>query len=121
MSEQFAQRQRDDVELCYETFGDPADPTVLLIMGLATQMIAWDEGFCGLLVDRGFHVVRFDNRDVGRSSAGRRAAAVDQADVLRDKSAAAYTLSDIAADAVGAARPPRGRARRTSSARRWAA
>ena len=67
VNEQFA-RVNDDIELCYETFGDPADPTVLLVMGLATQMLGWDEDFCELLAGRGFHVVRFDNRDVGRST-----------------------------------------------------
>jgi pimeloyl-ACP methyl ester carboxylesterase len=56
------------VTLCYETFGDPADPPVLLVMGLATQMIAWHEDFCDQLADRAFHVVRFDNRDTGRST-----------------------------------------------------
>ena len=57
-----------DVELCYETFGDPGDPPVLLIMGLATQMIAWHEDFCTQLAERGFFVVRFDNRDTGKST-----------------------------------------------------
>ena len=56
------------ITLCYETFGDPADPPVLLVMGLATQMIAWHHEFCQQLADRGFHVVRFDNRDIGRST-----------------------------------------------------
>ena len=56
------------VELAYEAFGDPADETVLLIMGLGVQMLGWDEEFCRMLADRGFHVVRFDNRDVGHST-----------------------------------------------------
>ena len=56
------------IELAYETFGDPAQPTVLLIMGLGAQMITWPEEFCRDLVDRGFHVVRFDNRDAGHST-----------------------------------------------------
>jgi pimeloyl-ACP methyl ester carboxylesterase len=99
VSEQFA-KIRDDVELCYETFGDPSDPTVLLVMGLATQMIAWDEGFCRLLVDRGFHVVRFDNRDVGRSSRVKGAPPSIKQMLLRDKSAAVYSLSDLGDDAV---------------------
>ena len=54
--------------LCYETFGDPDDTPMLLIMGLATQMIAWHEEFCEQLAERGFYVVRFDNRDIGRST-----------------------------------------------------
>ena len=56
------------ITLCYETFGDPADPTALLIMGLGMQMVAWQEDFCLELASRGFHVVRFDNRDVGHST-----------------------------------------------------
>ena len=56
MNEQFV-RVNDDIELCYETFGDPSDPTVLLVMGLGTQMVAWHEDFCRAIVDRGFHVV----------------------------------------------------------------
>src|SRR5919202_888167 len=57
-----------DIELCYETFGDPEQPAMLLIMGLGTQMIAWHDDFCAELAGRGFHVVRFDNRDIGRST-----------------------------------------------------
>lgn len=57
-----------DVEIAYETFGSPTDPPLLLIMGLATQMLGWDEDFCRLLADRGFYTIRFDNRDIGLSS-----------------------------------------------------
>jgi pimeloyl-ACP methyl ester carboxylesterase len=67
MDERFCDVGRG-VTLCYETFGDPDDTPVLLIMGLATQMIAWHEDFCEQLADRGFYVVRFDNRDIGRST-----------------------------------------------------
>jgi pimeloyl-ACP methyl ester carboxylesterase len=67
MSEQFCDVGRG-ITLCYETYGDPADPPVVLVMGLATQMIAWHEEFCEQLADRGFYVVRFDNRDIGRST-----------------------------------------------------
>jgi pimeloyl-ACP methyl ester carboxylesterase len=99
LNEQFAQI-RPDVELCYETFGDPSDPTILLVMGLATQMIAWDEAFCAMLVERGFHVVRYDNRDVGRSSRMKGKPPTLKEIVLRSKSGAAYSLSDLAGDAV---------------------
>ncbi len=58
----------EGITLCHESFGDPADPTALLIMGLGTQMIAWRDDFCEQLASRGFHVVRFDNRDVGLST-----------------------------------------------------
>jgi pimeloyl-ACP methyl ester carboxylesterase len=67
MDERFCDVGRG-VTLCYETFGDPDDTPIVLIMGLATQMIAWHEEFCEQLADRGFHVVRFDNRDIGRST-----------------------------------------------------
>ncbi len=58
----------DGITLCHESFGDPSDPPILLVMGLGTQMIAWREDFCEQLAARGFQVVRFDNRDVGRST-----------------------------------------------------
>ena len=91
-----------DIELCYETFGDPADPAALLVMGLATQMIGWHEELCAELAGRGFHVVRFDNRDIGRSSRLEDVRAPTMAQLLRrDKRAAAYTLDDMAGDSVG--------------------
>ena len=51
-----------------EEFGDPADPPILLVVGLNAQLTVWPEGFCRLLADRGHRVVRFDNRDVGLST-----------------------------------------------------
>ena len=57
-----------DVELHYEDLGDVNDPAVLLIMGLGAQLTLWHNEFCGKLVDRGYRVIRFDNRDVGLSS-----------------------------------------------------
>ena len=91
-----------DVELCYETFGERSNPTVLLVMGLATQMLGWREDFCAQLAERGFHVVRYDNRDVGRSTrfSQHRPPTVAQL-VRRDANAAAYTLDDMADDGVG--------------------
>src|SRR5215203_2634745 len=56
------------IELCYQEMGDSDGEPLLLVMGLATQMIAWSDEFCALLAERGFRVVRFDNRDIGRSS-----------------------------------------------------
>ncbi|GAA2878514.1 alpha/beta hydrolase [Streptosporangium fragile] len=56
------------IEIAYDTFGSPGGRPLLLIMGLGSQMIHWDEEFCGLLADRGHHVVRFDNRDIGEST-----------------------------------------------------
>jgi pimeloyl-ACP methyl ester carboxylesterase len=91
-----------DIEIAYETFGDQSKPAILLVMGLATQMIAWHDDFCAELADRGFHVIRFDNRDVGRSSAMRDVPVPTLRQlVLRSKKAAGYTLSDMAGDAVG--------------------
>jgi pimeloyl-ACP methyl ester carboxylesterase len=91
-----------ELELCYETFGDRSDPALVLIMGLGTQMIAWRDDFCERLAARGFFVVRFDNRDVGRSTW------LDDLPVpsvwqllRRDKRAASYTLEDMAEDVVG--------------------
>jgi pimeloyl-ACP methyl ester carboxylesterase len=91
-----------DVELCYEQFGDPTDPALLLIMGLGTQMIAWHDDFCAQLAARGFHVVRFDNRDIGRSTKLSALRPPTLAQLLRrDRGAAGYTLDDMADDAIG--------------------
>ncbi|HEX5225465.1 MAG TPA: alpha/beta hydrolase [Solirubrobacteraceae bacterium] len=89
------------ITLCYETFGDASDPTALLIMGLGTQMIAWQEEFCEQLAARGLHVVRFDNRDAGRSThvPGRPPTPLQL--LTRSRSAARYDLDDMAADAAG--------------------
>jgi pimeloyl-ACP methyl ester carboxylesterase len=91
----------DDITLCYETFGDPADETALLIMGLGTQMVAWQEDFCRDLAARGFHVVRFDNRDIGHSTHLQGPPPTIRQLLLRSKSAAHYKLSDMAEDAAG--------------------
>jgi pimeloyl-ACP methyl ester carboxylesterase len=91
-----------EVEVAYETFGDPADPAMLLVMGLGVQMLGWDVEFCETLAGRGFQVVRFDNRDVGRSTIFEHAPRVDvMAVVAGDHRTASYRLSDMAADAVG--------------------
>jgi len=58
----------DGVNLAYETFGDPDDPAILLVMGLGTQMLGYHEQFCEMLADTGHHVIRFDNRDSGLST-----------------------------------------------------
>jgi pimeloyl-ACP methyl ester carboxylesterase len=100
VAEQFCDVGRG-ITLCYETFGDRSDPTALLIMGLATQMVAWHEDFCRQLAERGLYVVRFDNRDVGHSSiVGGRPPTVAQL-LLRSKRAAHYTLADMALDTDG--------------------
>jgi pimeloyl-ACP methyl ester carboxylesterase len=89
------------IELCYETFGDPEAPPLLLVMGLAAQMILWDEEFCEGLAARGFRVIRFDNRDVGHSTILRDAVVPKTWQlVTRDKRGAAYSLDEMAGDAV---------------------
>jgi pimeloyl-ACP methyl ester carboxylesterase len=93
------------IELAYETFGDPDDPTILLVMGLGAQMVMWEDGVCDLLVRAGHHVVRFDNRDVGQSTwidtPGLDIGAAAVAALMGDTSLAPYLLADMAADAVG--------------------
>jgi pimeloyl-ACP methyl ester carboxylesterase len=93
-----------DIEV--EEFGDPADPPVLLIMGLGAQMIVWPEELCRQLADAGHHVIRFDNRDVGLSSWFDGAGVPDMEAVFEDAVAgrpveSPYSLSDMADDAVG--------------------
>ena len=100
MAEQFCDVGRG-ITLCYETYGDPADPPVVLVMGLATQMIAWHEDFCEQLADRGFYVVRFDNRDIGRSThLGFRPPTMRQM-LRRRVGPEQYSLSDMAEDTAG--------------------
>jgi pimeloyl-ACP methyl ester carboxylesterase len=80
--------ETNGVELCTEPFGDPADPPILLVMGVGASMLWWDEGFCRMLAERGRFVIRYDHRDTGRSTtspAGR----------------PEYTGADLVADAVG--------------------
>src|SRR2546425_12809499 len=94
------------IEIAYETFGAPEGRPLLLIMGLAAQMILWDDEFCAALAARGHRVIRFDNRDVGLSTkvdaAGMPdAAAAMQAALLGERIAAPYLLRDLAADAAG--------------------
>jgi pimeloyl-ACP methyl ester carboxylesterase len=101
MAESFC-RVSGDIEICFDTVGDPADPALLLIMGLGTQMIAWHDEFCGALAGRGFHVVRYDNRDIGRSTILDAVAPPTLAQIVRrDARAAGYTLAEMAADGVG--------------------
>jgi pimeloyl-ACP methyl ester carboxylesterase len=100
MSERMC-RISDQIELCYETFGDPADPPALLVMGLATQMLGWPEEFCERLAGRGFHVVRFDNRDVGHSTHLKGRPPTARELLTRSSKPAVYRLSDMADDAAG--------------------
>jgi pimeloyl-ACP methyl ester carboxylesterase len=90
------------IEVAYEAFGDPADPTALLVMGLGVQMLGWDDAFCELLAGRGLCVVRFDNRDVGRSTKIEGGPRPDiMAAATGDTSSASYALDDMADDCAG--------------------
>jgi pimeloyl-ACP methyl ester carboxylesterase len=101
MAESFC-RVGGDIEICFETFGDPADPALLLVMGLGTQMLGWHEDFCNDLAGRGLHVIRYDNRDIGRSTILTDAPVPTLGQILRrDSRAASYTLAEMAADGVG--------------------
>ena len=94
------------IDIFYDEVGDPKAPALLLIMGLATQMVGWPEPFCGRLADRGFRVIRFDNRDIGLSTKIENAPKVDVAAAfmrgLSGRSVEApYSLDDMAKDALG--------------------
>jgi pimeloyl-ACP methyl ester carboxylesterase len=91
----------DGVTLCYETFGKRSDPAVLLIMGLGMQMVGWPADLCRQLAARGLHVVRFDNRDAGRSTHISGAPPTVAQILRRSRDAAHYTLADMAGDASG--------------------
>jgi len=80
--------EANGVGLCTEDFGDPADPAILLVMGIGASMLWWEEGFCRRLADGGRHVIRYDHRDTGRS-------------ITYDAGAPQYTGTDLVADAAG--------------------
>jgi pimeloyl-ACP methyl ester carboxylesterase len=76
------------VDLCTESFGNPADPPVLLVMGIGASMLWWEEGFCRMLADGRRFVLRYDHRDTGRS-------------VTYPPGRPGYTSADMVADAAG--------------------
>jgi pimeloyl-ACP methyl ester carboxylesterase len=80
--------EANGVELCAESFGDPADPPILLIMGMAGSMLWWEEGLCRMLADAGRFVIRYDHRDTGRS-------------VSYPPGRPGYTGANLVADAAG--------------------
>ena len=73
----------EKLQIACEQRGDPKNPTVLLIMGVAAQLIHWPGGFLDALVGRGLHLVRFDNRDAGHSTHMTHAPAPDLPAALR--------------------------------------
>jgi pimeloyl-ACP methyl ester carboxylesterase len=97
------------IEIEYDTFGDPSDPALLLVMGFTAQLTAWDEAFCRLLVDQGHYVIRFDNRDVGLSTKFDGVevdvvpfiTALVGGETLDDLPPVPYKLTDMAADGIG--------------------
>lgn len=99
MSERYLDVGRG-IELCYEELGAPDDPTVLLVMGLGLDLCWWRDALCAEFVGRGFRVIRFDNRDVGRSTYVT-GPGVSGMGFLRRKATASYTLGDMADDAAG--------------------
>src|SRR5512132_4582154 len=80
--------EANGVELCTEPFGDPADPPILLVMGIGGSMLWWDEAFCRLLAEGDRFVIRYDQRDTGRS-------------ISYEPGHPGYTGSDLVADAAG--------------------
>jgi pimeloyl-ACP methyl ester carboxylesterase len=85
----------------YETTGDPDRPAILLVMGLGAQLVYWPDEFCQALAARGFHVIRYDNRDVGLSTKTEGPPPDVMAALQGDTSQATYTLVEMAADGIG--------------------
>lgn len=101
-----AEARANGITITYDSFGAADATPLLLIMGLGAQMTRWSPAFCETIADRGFHVIRFDSRDVGLSThfveAGLPDMAAVAAAVREGKPAPVpYDLSDMAADAVG--------------------
>ena len=101
-----ARARANGIEICYQSLGDPEAPAILLIMGLGMQLVAWPDAFCASLVEQGFRVIRFDNRDVGHSTrivwgqSPRLWLAIARA-VLGLPVRSPYLLGDMADDALG--------------------
>jgi pimeloyl-ACP methyl ester carboxylesterase len=89
------------IEIEYETFGDPKSAPLLLVGGLGSQLLSWDEEFCEQLRDRGFFVIRYDNRDAGLSTKFEAAGEPDLMAAFGGDANPAYHLDDLADDAVG--------------------
>lgn len=96
-----AKVRANGIEIEYEAFGDPKAAPLLLVMGLGAQMLSWDEDFCTRLAARGFYVIRYDNRDSGLSTKMDSAGEADILGAFGGNPRPAYTLEDLADDAVG--------------------
>ncbi|RXM37652.1 alpha/beta hydrolase [Chryseobacterium sp. CH21] len=95
-----------DVDLCYEIFGDGHQKNIVLIPGLGSQMIRWDIAFCELLVEKGFRVIRFDNRDSGSSVFNTKREipsdkGIKEIFATLSKEGIPYSLMDMANDVIG--------------------
>ncbi|MGR3854584.1 alpha/beta fold hydrolase [Chryseobacterium indologenes] len=96
----------NEVELCYEVFGEKNPDTIVLISGLGSQMIRWDITFCDLLVEKGFRVIRFDNRDSGSSVFNAKNEipsdkSIEEIFAMLSKEGISYSLMDMANDVIG--------------------
>jgi pimeloyl-ACP methyl ester carboxylesterase len=90
-----------DIELAWDELGDPAGEPMLMVMGLGVQLINWPEPFCEMLGDRGYRVIRFDNRDVGHSTRLKGPPPKTIPMLFGLRRGLAYGLEDMADDAVG--------------------
>jgi pimeloyl-ACP methyl ester carboxylesterase len=100
------QVRANGIDIEYESFGRASDPLILLIMGFAAQLIFWPDPLCEGLAAKGFRVVRFDNRDIGKSTHFAGQSAPDPRALLAEVAAGRrpdvpYTLDDMADDALG--------------------
>lgn len=94
------------LDICFEAFGNASDPAMLLVMGLGTQMIAFEEAFCEGIAAKGFRVIRFDNRDIGRSTRLNHLGIPNVLAMMGDIALgrtpqAPYALTDMGLDAIG--------------------
>ena len=100
------QARANGIDIEYESFGRAGDPLILMIMGLAAQLVFWPESLCKGLADKGFWVVRFDNRDIGKSTHFTDRIAPDFRELFQQVTAGRtpevpYSLSDMSDDALG--------------------
>ena len=90
------------IQICYDAFGNPNNPALLMVAGLGMQLIGWDEALCTMLAERGYWVIRYDNRDAGKSTKFDEAGVPNVMAAMQGQSVSApYLLSDMAADAIG--------------------
>lgn len=98
MATQYA--TRGDIKIAYETLGDPKNESIIFISGLGSQLVFWTDEFCQPFIDRGFHIIRFDNRDVGLSHKTSGKPPLVEEVMQQADFAVPYTLSDMAADTI---------------------